>query len=830
MINFNNDWKFELVEDLVNGHLFEYDETRMRKINVPHDYSVEQPLDFENSDGCVGYSQGGVAWYRKHINVTPDMLDKKIFINFDGIYNRAHIYFNEELVKFHPYGYSPCLIDVTKYLKEGDNLLSVHVDHSRECDSRWYTGSGIYRKVSMYVLPKCYIPVWGTRITTDCDSDKSAVVNVTTEVINESGASKTVKVVTSFVSPNGENVGEVSTVLTVEDKLEFTEKYEITNPILWGIFKGNRYIATTKIYDGEECIQTKETIFGIRYFNFDVNEGFFLNGKNELIKGVCLHHDAGLVGSAIPNDVMRRRLKVLMEAGTNAIRTAHNPYSSDFFDLCDEYGILVQEEFYDEWDFPKGKKFNQKEKLFDYKFHGHDEFFREYAKDDLQNVIRRDFNHPCIIQWSIGNEIEWTYPKYNNATGYWSANANGGYFFSEPPYSVEQIREICRKLPKEEIEVGKTAKMLADWTREIDTTRPVIANCILPSASYESGYVDALDMVGFSYRRVMYDRSHKHYPDKPIMGTENVAQWHEWKAVLDRPFISGIFIWVGIDYVGECGGKRGDTGARVTPSGFIDAAGFDKPSFHMMKALWNNEPELFIATNTIEGSVYDLKDGKLVQKTMLNGQRLSPWDKRLWVWQDMNTHFNYKQGEDVVIEVYSNCEQVSFYQNDELICTQVEADNVDRIYKCAIKYQGGEIKVVGIKDGKEIVSVIKEATEATNIVLTVDKTEITTDFDSVAHITAQLKDKDGNDVTFQEEEIEFMTKGDVRFLGVDNGDSYYPATYKDPKIITKRGRALMIVGANIPGEIKVSAKLIAKHSRAIDYNDVDSNIITITAK
>ncbi|WP_305768064.1 glycoside hydrolase family 2 TIM barrel-domain containing protein [Candidatus Epulonipiscium viviparus] len=817
MSDLNNGWKFELVDELVNGHLFEYDELKMRTIKVPHDFSVEQPLDWDGgSDGCVGYARGGLAWYRKHIEVTSNMLDKKVFINFDGIYNRAHIYFNEQLVTFHPYGYSPCLIDVTPYLKEGDNLLAVYVDHSRACDSRWYTGSGIYRKVSMHVLPKSYIPVWGIRVTTDCNSDESAIVNLSVDLVNESGSDKELKVVTTLIAPTGENVGQIVSNVVVTDTLKLNESIELKNPTLWGIYEGFRYAAITAIYEGDQCIQTKETIFGIRYFHFDANEGFFLNGKNELIKGVCLHHDAGLVGSAIPNDVMRRRLEMLIMAGTNAIRTAHNPYSADFFDLCDEYGILVQEEFYDEWDYPKGKKFNQKEKLFDYKFHGHDQFFREYAKQDLQNVIRRDFNHPCIIQWSIGNEIEWTYPKYNNATGYFSAEAGGGYFFKEPPYSVEEIRKICHDLPKEEIEIGKTAKLLADWTREMDTTRPIIANCILPSASYESGYVDALDMVGFSYRRIIYDRAHKHYPDKPIMGTENVAQWHEWKAVLDRPFISGIFIWVGIDYVGECGGKRSDGRNRVTQAGFIDVAGFDKPSFHMVKALWREDiPELFITTNTLAASVYDLQDGKLVQR-----KGLPAWDRRLWVWQDMNTHFNYQPGEDVVVEVYSNCEEISFYQNDELICTQVEADNVDRIYKCAIKYKGGEIRAEGTKDGHRYASVIKESQEATDIFITVDKTEITTDFDSVVHVVAQLKDANGIEVRFKEEEIEFMTKSDVdgivRFVGVDNGSTHYPATYQNPKIETHRGRALMIVGGNTPGVIKVCAKIKGHISNVID--------------
>ncbi len=811
-MDLNKNWKFSMDESIVSGHLINFDDSAMRTVDVPHDYSIEQPLDAENSDGCVGYARGGVAWYRKYIDVSKDMLDKKLFVCFDGIYNRAHIYFNEQLITFHPYGYSPCLVDLTEYMVEGKNVLAVHVDHSRICDSRWYTGSGIYRKVALYVLPKTYIPVWGTRVTTDI-IDSVATVTLSIDVVNDTGCEKAIKVKTDIYAPNGDKVCELVDDITVDKSQTVTQTCKIENPVLWGIYQGNRYKAVTRAVDGDTVIQTKETVFGIREFRFDVNEGFFLNGKNELIKGVCIHHDAGLVGAAIPNDVMRRRIEVLIEAGTNAIRTAHNPYSSDFFDLCDEMGILVQEEFYDEWDFPKGKKNNCKEELFDYKFHGHDEFFAEYAKEDLQNVIRRDFNHPCIIQWSIGNEIEWTYPKYNIATGYFGADASGGYFWTEPPYSVEEIRRRVSELPKEHIEVGKTAKLLSQWTKEMDTTRPVIANCILPSASYESGYTDALDMVGFSYRRVVYDRCHENYPDKPIMGTENLGQWHEWKAVLDRPFISGMFIWVGIDYIGECGGRR-QWPTRVTPSGFIDAAGFDKPSFHMMKALWRDEPELFIASQTVEKSVYNVVDGALETKENMR------WDRRMWIWHDMNMHWNYDANTDTVVEIYSNCESVALYLNGELVSEQKEEDNEDRIYKWLVPYAQGEVMAVGMKDGREVRQVLRTAKPASRVEIVADKTSILADFDSVVHITAQLFDEDGNPVKFREEEIEFCYKGDVKFWGVDNGHNDFAGEYQNPKILTNRGRALMIAGANNAGEIEICAKL----------GGVVSNTIKVVAK
>ncbi len=512
----------------------------------------------------------------------------------------------------------------------------------------------------------------------------------------------------------------------------------------------------------------------------------------------------------------RRRFEILIEGGCNAIRTAHNPASEEFLNLCDEMGLLVQEEFYDEWDNPKDKRYNMKERKVDYITRGHHEFFQEYAEQDLKAVVDRDFNHASIIQWSIGNEIEWTYPKYVMATGYFDASAGGNYFWEEPPYTVEEIRENVSKLPKELYEVGDTAKKLAKWTKEMDTSRPIIANCILPSASYESGYTDALDIVGFSYRQVVYERCHKHYPDKPIMGAENLAQWHEWKQVLEKPYIPGIFLWTGIDYIGESGNV--DVWPRkATKSGLLDVAGFKKGSYHMFKSLWTEEPCIHMVSQTLEQSLYHLNsDNELVDKPG------NAWQSRLWVWQDVNEHWNYVGGEDIVVEVYSNCDSVTLYLNDEEISTKKLADFPDRIYKWHMPFATGELVAVGHKSGEEVRTTLTTSWNPTAIKLSADKTTIDCSGDQVVHIEADLIDMHGNTVYREstDTEIQFVVEGTARFYGVDNGDVSFVGNHQSTSVMTYRGKALAIVGGVEPGTMKVSAILNGDTSNTIEISIV----------
>lgn len=800
-IDFNLGWKFTL-EEFESPHLSSCDDSTWRNINLPHDWSVEMDFDKEKGEGCTGYLLGGIGWYRKTFKTIKDMKDKEVWIAFDGIYNRSNIYINGILIEFHPYGYSPLNLNITQYLNDigEDNLISVKVDHSRYADSRWYTGSGIYRKVSMYILPKVNIPIWGTFIKINDIEEKNAYGQADITISNTDLLNNELTLQFNIENCHNEIVynNEVNVNLNAEKLIKIEKSFSISNPILWNIFEGNQYTMNIKLFIEGKEIQEYKTKFGIRECKFDVNNGFFINGKNTLIKGVCLHHDAGLVGAAVPLDVWKRRLLKLKECGCNAIRTAHNPASEDFLDLCDELGFLVQEEFYDEWDNPKDKRFNGNEKVVDYITRGHHEFFKEYAKRDLQNTILRDRNHPCIFQWSIGNEIEWTYPKYNNVTGYFGAKANGNYFWTLPPYSASEIRERIKMLPMDKYEIGSTAKKLSKWTKELDETRPVIANCILPSASYESGYTEALDIVGFSYRQIMYDRAHIDYPNKPILGTENVGQWQEWKQVLDRPFISGMFIWTGFDYMGEAGHKD-VWPTKASAAGLLNLASFEKPSYYMFKSLWREKPTIHIATQVLEKSIYKVDCNGELQDKIKDG-----WKRRLWRWHDVNDHWNYNEKDEIAVEIYSNCDSITLYLNNKELGEKHLKDFEDRIYKWFIPFEKGVLKAIGKKDGKVIEESILTSGEIEQVLLTTDKKSMSSGLDSVAHIVAQLQDKDGNPVSDRECEIEFAIDGNAKYLGVDNGHVSNIQRYQSNKITTKNGKALFIVQGVSNGNISIS--------------------------
>lgn len=816
-LDFNREWKFQETEVVQDLHRLEYDDSAWDVVNLPHDWSTDKSFDEELGEGCTAYLLGGIGWYRKTFVTTPEMEDHLVNVQFDGIYNRSDIYCNGTFITFHPFGYSPCLVDLTPYLAPvgEENVIAVHVDHSRYADSRWYTGSGIYRKVSMHVLPKCHVPVWGVVVNTKDITEGSATVCAKIQVKNTEDSEKTVEVCNKVYGPSGELVKEA--VLTVEigsgEEKEVEVELVVSSPELWDVLDSKMYALYTEVWDDGEVVQVNKETFGIRYFAFDKDKGFFLNGVNTLIKGVCLHHDVGCVGTAIPKAVWKRRLEILIEGGTNAIRTAHNPVSEDFLDLCDELGLLVQEEFYDEWDNPKDKRFNGTENVVDYITRGHHEFFQEYAEKDLKAVMKRDINHPSIIQWSIGNEIEWTYPKYNEATGYFGANASGNYFWMIPPRTKDEIQDTVDRMPRGLHEVGTTAQKLAKWTREVDMTRPVTANCILPSVSYATGYTDALDLVGYSYRQVIYNYGHENY-DLPVMGTENVAQWHEWKAVLDREFVSGIFLWTGADYLGEAGLTKRKWPEKGSDGGLIDLASFKKPSYYMFQSLWTETPCVYIATQTVEKSLYELSD-----EGVLYTQDPDAWQHRLWKWQDVNGHWNYENHETIALEIYSNCDEVTLYVNGTEVSTQYLKDFPDHIYKWAVPFKKGTVKAVGRKGEAEVVYEIHTAKERGSVKLTADVVQTSTDLDDAVHVMAQLCDIEGNPITHSEGKVVFQIEGAHKLLGIDNGSTASVQDCKATNIVTRKGQCLLILQGSVVGNIKITATC-----EGVESNDINITV------
>jgi len=440
----------------------------------------------------------------------------------------------------------------------------------------------------------------------------------------------------------------------------------------------------------------------------------------------------------------------------------------------------VQDEFYDEWDFPKDKRKNMGESTStDYITRGHHEHFQEWAKTDLQNTILAHRNHPSIIQWSIGNEIEWTYPRQKETTGFFGADANGNYFWNPPPYSTEKIRRLQDSLPRHKYQIGETAQKLADWTREIDTTRPVIANCILPSASYESGYAAALDIIGFSYRRIMYDYARENYPDLPVMGTENLGQYHEWKAVMERPWVSGTFLWTGIDYLGE---SNGAWPKKQTNSGLLDLAGFPTPSYYMYQSLWTEAPMIHLTSQSEDKSIFKVVDDKVVER------KPGGWQRALWSWHDVNHHWNYESDQTIIVEALSNCPEAELFLNGRSLGRKKLSDQPDHIYKWAVPYAAGTVSVKGYS-GNDTVSYKLETTAAPARLRL--KTEGSEE-QGIVHVVVQLEDDAGRPVKHLERELTFSVTG-ARLLGVDNGAPANTYAFQGGKVKTSKGRALAIL-------------------------------------
>lgn len=769
--DFNFNWRFKLVQVdsqddySVNG----VRDSDWRLLDIPHDWVIEGEFDSTLIDTApaTGFIYGGgIGWYRKHFRL--DLENGQIAqVLFDGVYNHSEVFVNGKRVGEHPYGYSPFYFDITPFVnRNGENVLTVKVDHSRYADSRWYTGAGIYRDVELRINDDVHVPIWGTFITTPMVTSEEAEVNLQVNLANVSGKTRKGVVRTELIDSKGKVIASMDSPYKFKsDKLLLEQMFSVSDPQLWSISKPTLYQAKTSVFVKGELVDIYESNFGIRSIRFDPATGFYLNGENMKIKGVCLHHDGGLVGAAVPKDVWRRRLQVLKDGGANAVRISHNPGSQEFLDLCDEMGFLVQDEFFDEWDNPKDKRLNKWDEHDDYVSRGYAEIFSEWAEIDLKNTMLAHRNHPSIIQWSIGNEIEWTYSRMSAATGFFdNMDWQGNYFWSEPPFSIKEIQHQLKTLPTPEKNIGSTGKMLADWTRELDTTRPVTANCILPSATHETDYGRSLDIVGYSYRRVLYDYGRKHYPDKVIMGTENLPQFHEWKAIMERPWISGTFLWTGIDYMGESSTTWPKKG---TSSGLLDLAGYPRGSYHMLKTLWSVDPHIHIATQTLEKSIntIDSNSGLLVAKDP------EAWQHALWDWHDVNNHWNYQLGDTISVEVYSNLEELELYLNESSFGKRQLDEFEDHIYKWAVPFSPGTIKLKGVWGNKEITEELSTAGPVYKVSASVDKPVLAADGYSVAHVEVQLVDKVGNPNRVDDRLIEFFIEQVPRVDDVKMSDN-----------------------------------------------------------
>ncbi|MDZ8117876.1 sugar-binding domain-containing protein [Pontiella agarivorans] len=796
--NFSNGWKF-LPGDVPSAKNAAFDDSAWRELDLPHDWSVEYSFTTNHAGGCTAFLPGGIGWYRKTFEVSAAEKGQIFRIDFDGVYNNSEVWINGHYLGKRPFGYIPFSYELTEYLNYGGkNTVAVRVDRSAYLDCRWYPGSGIYRDVKWVAHGPVHIEQYGVFVTTRGDR-----VQVDVTLKNRMNAAEPVLLKVDLQDAAGKSVGfqTLEMDLAAGAPAVGTLAFTVGNPERWEPDHPYLYRAEVEVVSGDRVLDRATTGFGIRDIYNDPDKGFFLNGEHMRIKGVCLHHDGGAVGAAVPDAVWERRLRYLKEAGCNAIRTAHNPPSEAFLDLCDRMGFLVQDEAFDEWFNPKDKRHNFNAKDVDDLTRGYSEEFGDWAERDIKAMVLRDRNHPSIIQWSIGNEIEWTYAGYSDATGYWDKENEVSYYWDLPPFSAEEIRErfsVSQKRQGEHI-LAEQAADLSRWIKELDTTRPVTANMVMPSVSHFSGYADALDVVGYSYRTVLNEWGHEHYPEKMICGTENWVQWEEWKSVLENEHIAGVFLWTGIDYLGE----SRDWPKRSTASGMLNTAGFRKPRYWFFKTFWKeDEPLVYIAAQPQADSNYLLKNDEVVENPE------NPRDKKWW-WPEVSNHWNFEVGEPVYIELYSNCEENELFLNGKSLGVRKLADHEDRLLKWIVPFEEGSLKAVGRNNGQvAAIKTLHTAAEAVAVRLKLDKKTLRADGRDAVHCVAEVVDEKGRSVRHRTHRVRFSVEGDARNIGVDNGNSSSVQDFQSDRCETDQGRVLMMLQAGkTKGDIVVNASV-----------------------
>ncbi|ARN57850.1 glycoside hydrolase family 2 TIM barrel-domain containing protein [Sedimentisphaera salicampi] len=561
---FNDGWKFK-ENDSSRYYQNNLDDSDWRDVQLPHDMGVEKEFSKENPS-CQAYLPGGVCWYRKSFELSRQWQNESFKILFNGAYCNSKVWCNGKLLGERPNGFISFAYDITDYLqfgRENTNVIAVRIDHSDYADCRWYTGTGINRDVYLVKTDKVHTKLWGTYVTTPEITDKYADVKAEVKLVNSSEETQKVGVENQIIDKRDDVRAREKRFVDFEPgEKTLNLNLRLKSPELWNTKYPKMYALKTIVTRGEEVVDEYYTPFGVRDFRFDSNEGFFLNGEPMLIKGVCLHDGAGALGTAVPKPVWRRRLQKLKDGGCNAIRMSHNPHDPHLYDLCDEMGFLVMNEAFDEW--YEGKRkwvdgWNQTK----YEREGYHEHYEEWAEKDLTDMLLRDRNHPSIILWSIGNEIDYPNDPF-------------------PPGEMDLIPEAIK---------------LREIVKDHDLTRPVTAACAGPEANV---FMDYLDVIGFNYKEKLYEDVHKRYPYKIFTGSENGKGLQPWLAVKNNEYISSQFLWTGIDYLGEAGkwyNENNGTHSRGARCGLLDLAGFAKPAYYRQKAYWEEDPFVHLYQN-----------------------------------------------------------------------------------------------------------------------------------------------------------------------------------------------------------------------------------------
>ena len=786
---FDSDWLFCLADSAQMASV-NYNDAKWRKLDLPHDWAIEGDFMPSNPSGAGGGAlPGGVGWYRKHFTVEKA---DKYFIEFDGVYMNAAVYINGHLLGKRPYGYSSFEYDLTPFLNwGGDNVMAVRVDNSDQPNSRWYSGCGIYRHVWLTATANLHVAHWGVQVKTKASGEVAVNVEIVDE--NHSGVKPVIRHTVTDAS------GKV--VATAKGNAA-NAKLKVRKPILWSVDNPYVYQVRTEILVNGKTVDEYVTTTGFRSFLFDPQKGFSLNGKSMKLNGVCEHHDLGCLGAAFVEDAMHRKLQILKNMGVNAIRCSHNPPAPQLLDMCDTMGLIVMDESFDMWRRRKTQN--------DYA-----RFFDEWHERDLADLVKRDRNHPSILMWSIGNEVleQWSSAEADTLT-------------LEQANLILNAGHDASTLAKEgELSVNSLlTRHLAEIVRKYDDTRPITAGCNEPNPNNHLFKSGAIDIIGFNYHHQWVKDVPKNFPGKPFIFSESVsalqtrgfymmpsdsvyvapvewwlpysdpsmkcsaydnmhASWsstHEetWDVVKHNDFVGGQFIWTGFDYIGEP--TPYSFPARSSYFGIIDLAGFPKDTYYLYQSEWTEKPvlHLFPHWNWLEGQTIDM-----------------------WCY-------------------YNQADEVELFINGKSQGVRRKADSHQYHVMWRVVFEPGEVKVVARQNGKEVrQQVIRTAGPPHHIRLTADRNVIDADGKSLAFVTVEILDKDGNLCPNAENQVFFDVKGNASIAGVDNGCQTSMERFKADNRKAFFGKCLVVLRAGKQtGSVTLTAKAVDLKTDKITLN------------
>jgi beta-galactosidase len=750
-LDFTEDWLFTLADSADNYSAPVLDVSKWRNLNLPHDWSIEG--DFSEKDPATpggGALPGGIGWYRKTFTADKTWQSKQVYIDFDGIYWNSEVWINGVSLGIRPSGYISFRYDLTPYiLIDKENVIAVKVDNSHQPNSRWYSGSGIYRNVRLVVANPIHIDLWGTYITTPQITEQGAIVHIQTAIKNHTKETPVFQIRQSLYDAQGKAVASVSSNETEQD-------LSVKNPQRWSIDTPYLYRLTTEVLIDGKVVDEQTSKVGIRSFEFNPEKGFILNGKPMKINGVCNHHDLGCLGAAVNYRAIQRQLEILKAMGCNGIRCSHNPPSPELLDLCDEMGFIVMDEALDMW--------MQKKTTYDYS-----QYFAEWSERDLTDLITRDRNHPSVFIWSIGNEVG---EQYSNDNG--------------------------------------IAVRLANIVKNLDHTRPITSGCNNTDPKNLLFQSDALDLIGYNYHLQDFEKYKADLPAKPFITTESVSglmsrgfyrmpsdstyiwpmHWsipfdhpihqcsaydncrvpwgdtHEsnWKYIKKSDFIAGQYIWTGFDYLGEP--TPFGWPSRSSYFGIIDLAGFPKDIYYMYQSEWTNQPVLHLLP-----------------------------------------HWNWNKGETVDVWAYYNhADEVELFLNDKSLgIKSKQSDDLHVVWQ--VPYTPGTLKAISRKAGKTVLETeVTTAGIAATLRLTADRDKLQATGKDLSYITVEALDKDGKVVPLADNLIQFSIDGAGIIAGTDNGDATDSNSLKKPERKLFNGKCLVVVqSTKNAGEITLNA-------------------------